>query len=169
MSRNKDLLLVVELAISSGMRKNEILTIRIRQIDFDNGWINIYETKNDNKRIIPISAALLKKFQLKIDREKLVADDFLFQSERDRARPRCVRVAFTNALKIAKVEDFRFHDLRHTTASYLAMSGVPIQTISRILGHKTIQMTMRYTHLNSAHLREAIQKISTVIVEEDIS
>jgi len=51
----------------------------------------------------------------------------------------------------------------------LAMSGVPIQTISRILGHKTIQMTMRYTHLNSAHLREAIQKISTVIVEEDIS
>ena len=75
MSRNKDLLLVVELAISSGMRKNEILTIRIRQIDFDNGWINIYETKNDNKRIIPISAALLKKFQLKIDREKLVTDD----------------------------------------------------------------------------------------------
>ena len=169
MSRNKDLLLVVELAISSGMRKNEILTIRIRQIDFDNGWINIYETKNDNKRIIPISAALLKKFQLKIDREKLVADDFLFHSERDRARPRCIRVAFTNALKIAKVEDFRFHDLRHTTASYLAMSGVPIQTISRILGHKTIQMIMRYTHLDSAHLREAIQKISSVIVEEDIS
>ena len=169
MSRNKDLLLVVELAISSGMRKNEILTIRIRQIDFDNGWINIYETKNDNKRIIPISAALLKKFQMKIDREKLVADDFLFHSERDRARPRCIRVAFTNALKIAKVEDFRFHDLRHTTASYLAMSGVPIQTISRILGHKTILMTMRYTHLDSAHLREAIQKISTVIVVEDIS
>ena len=71
--------------------------------------------------------------------------------------------------KIVKVEDFCFHDLRHTTASYFAMSGVPIQTISRILGHKTIQMTMRYTHLNSAHLREAIQKISTVIVEEDIS
>ena len=49
------------------------------------------------------------------------------------------------------------------------MSGVPIHTISKILVHKTIHMTMRYTHLNSAHLREAVQKISTLIDEEDIS
>ncbi len=69
------------------------------------------------------------------------------------------RQAFKKALKEAGLPDIRIHDLRHTFASWLALEGVPIQQIQQLLGHSSIQMTLRYSHLNPAILREAVQKI----------
>ena len=58
----------------------------------------------------------------------------------------------------AGIEDFRFHDLRHTFASHLVMAGVDIRTVQELMGHKDIRMTMRYSHLSDAHLKEAVNK-----------
>ena len=60
------------------------------------------------------------------------------------------------ALKKAQIEDFSWHDLRHSCASYLVMNGVQLRTVAEILGHKTFQMVMRYSHLSPDHLREAV-------------
>ena len=66
-----------------------------------------------------------------------------------------VTVAFERACKRAKIEDLRFHDLRHTFASYLTMGGVNLRTVQTLLGHKDLRMTMRYSHLSPEHLKEA--------------
>ena len=63
-------------------------------------------------------------------------------------------------MRLAKIRDFHWHDLRHTAGSYLAMSRVPLRTISEILGHSNAAMSYRYSHLSSEHLAEAINDLS---------
>jgi len=74
------------------------------------------------------------------------------------------RDPWNKALVVAEVEDFRWHDLRHSCASYLAMNGVPMRTIAEILGHKTLSMVQRYTHLSTEHLTEAISDMNRKFV-----
>ncbi len=70
-----------------------------------------------------------------------------------------VTVAFERACKRAGIKDFCFHDLRHTFASYLTMGGVNLRTVQTLLGHKDLRMTMRYSHLSTEHLREAVSTL----------
>ena len=69
------------------------------------------------------------------------------------------RKRFDAALRRAKITDFHFHDLRHTFASHLVMAGVDITTVSKLLGHKSLTMTLRYSHLAPAHLAEGVKKL----------
>ena len=73
-----------------------------------------------------------------------------------------VRTAFSNALKRAKITGFRFHDLRHTFASHLVKSGVDLLTVKELLGHKSIDMTLRYVHLSSSHKQKAIESLRLI-------
>src|SRR3989338_4727881 len=77
--------------------------------------------------------------------------------------PYNIRKSFETALKAAKIHKFRFHDLRHTFASHLAMSGVDLTTIKELLGHKTIQMTQRYAHLSRDHKASAVQSLGNLM------
>jgi site-specific recombinase XerD len=70
-----------------------------------------------------------------------------------------MRTAFENALTKAKINEFRFHDLRHTAASHLVMAGVSLAAVGAILGHKTSAMTSRYAHLSQDHLRDAVNAL----------
>ena len=65
-----------------------------------------------------------------------------------------------NTLKKAGITNFRFHDLRHTFASHLAMQGVDIPTFKDLMGHKTLEMTMRYAHLSPSHKQNAVEKLN---------
>jgi hypothetical protein len=67
---------------------------------------------------------------------------------------------FKRSLELAQMEDFTWHDLRHTFASRLVMKGVDLRTVQELMGHKTIQMTLRYAHLAPGHLAEAVQRLS---------
>ena len=71
-----------------------------------------------------------------------------------------IRNSFNGAVRRAKIEDFRFHDLRHTAASWLVMSGVDLLTVASILGHKDIRMTQRYSHLSPSHRVEAVEALT---------
>jgi site-specific recombinase XerD len=67
---------------------------------------------------------------------------------------------FEEALEVAELEDFRWHDLRHTFASRLVMAGVDLRTVQELMGHKTISMTVRYSHLAPTHLQEAVERLT---------
>ena len=71
-----------------------------------------------------------------------------------------VKKSFASALERAKITDFKFHDLRHTFASQLVMSGAELNTVREILGHKSMQMTMRYSHLTADHKKQAVELLS---------
>jgi integrase len=74
-----------------------------------------------------------------------------------------IKRSFATALRRSKIFDFHFHDLRHTFASHLVMSGVDLTTVSRLLGHKSLKMTLRYSHLAPAHLKQAVDILDSAI------
>jgi integrase len=89
--------------------------------------------------------------------------DLVFPSESNKTNPVEIRKAFDNALIAAEITDFRFHDLRHSAASYLAMNGATIADIAEILGHKTLSMVKRYAHLSESHTAKVLASMNKKI------
>jgi integrase len=161
-SHNPNLYLTVILAMSTGGRQAEIWGLRWKCVDLKNGFITFEETKNDEPRSVPLTGHAL---ELMMERSKVprVDTDLVFHSRVDRHKHFDFRRPFQMALKAAQIEDFRWHDLRHCAASYLVMAGVDMRTVAEILGHKTLQMTQRYTHLSPEHLKDAVAKMNRKI------
>ena len=84
----------------------------------------------------------------------------VFPSKADPKNGILLERPWRTALKKAGIKNFRWHDLRHSAASYLAMSGVQMRSIAELLGHKTLQMVKRYSHLNQDHLREEVNRMT---------
>ena len=84
----------------------------------------------------------------------------VFPSPNNPARSICIRTAWETAIKKADIVNFRFHDLRHSTASYLAMNGASLVEIAEILGHKTLQMAKRYSHLSEDHKTMVLERMN---------
>jgi len=161
-SHNTDLYLTVILAISTGGRRAEIWGLRWKCVDLKNGFITFEETKNDEPRSVPLAG---HAFELMMERSKVprIDTDLVFPSPKNPQNRFDFRRPFQIALKDAQIEDFRWHDLRHCAASYLVMAGVDMRTVAEILGHKTLQMTQRYTHLSPEHLKDAVAKMNNKI------
>jgi integrase len=145
---------VVLFALYTGLRKSEILNLKWNNIDFKNKMIIVDKTKTNERRIIPMNNAICKELQ---DISRNRNGDAIFAQEKINLRKN-----FEAALKRADIDDFRFHDLRHTFASYLVMSGASLIAVQQLLGHKEIRMTMRYSHLSQDHLQDAVNKLSFV-------
>jgi integrase len=158
-SHNPDLYLTVILAMSTGGRQSEIWGLNWKCVDLKNGFITFEETKNDEPRSVPLTGHAL---ELMMERSKVprVDTDLVFPSRVDRQKHFDFRRPFQMALKASQIKDFRWHDLRHCAASYLVMAGVDMRTVAEILGHKTMQMTQRYTHLSPEHLKDAVAKMN---------
>lgn len=160
-SSNPFLYLIVVLALSTGMRKSEILNLKWSDIDFERARIIIHETKNGERRAVPITGLA---FQLL----KNIRDDdilnfsyiFLGQMGQKGQKPIDIRFAWENAIKRARINDFKFHDLRHSAASYLAMNGATLAEIAEILGHKTLSMVKRYSHISEEHTSKVVERMN---------
>jgi len=149
-SGNADLLMAVLLALSTGARQSEVMGLRWPQIDLRAKTAVLLDTKNGERRTLPIvgEAHKLLKARAKVRR---IDDDRVFPPGPRAKKPDAVadlRAPWEAALTAAKISDFHWHDLRHTCASYMAMSGVSQIEMAKLLGHKTLAMTMRYTHLS---------------------
>jgi integrase len=153
---------VVLTALLTGMRKGELMSLTWDDIDFERGEIILTRTKNNERRIIPVGKDLLLVLQ-RLHNERPHAH-YVFSKPDGRPYGNW-RKAFETACVQAGIKNFRFHDLRHTFASYLAMAGHSAFTIQRLMGHKTIVMAQRYTHLSQAHLRDAVDQLGAKVVQ----
>jgi integrase len=157
-SRLPELEAIVLLALTTGMRRGEILALRWPDIDLKRRQLVLHKTKNTDRRSVPIvpSVAVLLEQLAKVRR--LDTDRIFPQPGKD--KPLEIDHWFELALREAGIEDFRFHDLRHTAASYLAMSGATSAEIAAVLGHRTLQMVKRYAHLSDAHTGSVVERMT---------
>jgi len=153
---------IVALALNTGMRRGEILNLKWRDIDIKREVIYLLDTKNKERREVPMNYDVKKVF-IGIPRHS--EGVYIFYNTNNE-RYRDIRKAFAKALKYAKITDFRFHDLRHTFASHLVMSGVDLNTVRELLGHKSIQMTLRYAHLSPKHKKHAVDVLGRKLAEK---
>lgn len=177
-SNNPHLYAVVVMALSTGARKNEIMSLTWKDIDLKRGLITLNETKNGERRGLPLASHALELVN-KLASVRRIDTNLLFprlipqttgakqdgdrQTNEQAKLPADIRNAFVNAVKAAGIEDFRFHDLRHSAASYLAMNGASLAEIAEVLGHKTLQMVKRYAHLSHAHTASVVQSMNDKI------
>ena len=165
-SRQKSLYPVVLLAISTGMRQGEILNLFWELpalppetgawgvVELDRKRVVLHRTKNGSRRVLPLSVGAMEAIK-----SLPHVGERLFPAK-DPKEPLDIRESFTSALRTAEIADFRFHDLRHSAASYLAMSGASMAEIAEILGHKTLQMVKRYSHLSDSHVAGVLERMN---------
>ncbi|MCP5231507.1 MAG: site-specific integrase [Zoogloeaceae bacterium] len=148
-SGNPHLYTAVVLALTTGARQNEILSARWNQVDFKRKTIVLRdgETKNGAGRVLPLTGEAFDLLKVRA-RIRDLNDDRVFPVAAELRAFGSLRTAWEAALSRAKITDFHWHDLRHTAASYLTMAGVGSMEVAKILGHKTLQMTARYSHLS---------------------
>lgn len=144
-SKSPHLYPIVVLALSTGMRQGEILGLTWEAVDLKSGHVTLFDTKNGETRGVPVVGVAL---DLLTEHAKVRRIDtpLVFPSTKG-STPINFRQGWLSAVEAAGIEDFRFHDLRHTAASHLAMSGATLAEIAEILGHKTLAMVKRYSHL----------------------
>lgn len=135
-------------ALHTGMRRGEILNLQWQDIDFQRKLLTIHKSKNGEKRSIPLSRTLCDALKgIKV----LNISGKVFPIS-----VRSLRAAFEMTLEKRGITDFHFHDLRHTFATRLVQAGVDFYRIKELLGHKSINMTMRYAHHYPESLRSSI-------------
>ncbi|OQX51659.1 MAG: hypothetical protein B5M53_10675 [Candidatus Cloacimonas sp. 4484_209] len=139
-------------ALSTGMRRGEIFKLKWKDIDFENNLITLSDTKSGYLREIKIDDDL-KEYLLGL--KSKARNEYVFLN-RNGEPYRDVKTAFKTALRKAGIEGVTFHTLRHTFAAHHAMKGTPIPTLMKLMGHRTIAMTMRYSHLSPDHLQQRV-------------
>jgi integrase len=156
-SKLPELYLIVMLALTTGMRRGEIVGLRWPDVDLERRLIVLNRTKNRERRSVPIvpEVAELLRDHGKVRR---LDTDLVFAS--DGKDPVWFDKYWYRAMRDAKVKDFRFHDLRHTAASYLAMSHATLAEIAAVLGHKTLAMVKRYAHLSDQHTEAVVERMT---------
>jgi len=161
---------VFVVTMDTGLRRGETLALRWRDIDWTNRLVNVRHTlykgtlqtpkSKGSRRSIPMTERVFETLTALRRTPAALEAEYVFSSEISTPLdPGNLRRALTATLKRAKMRKIRYHDIRHTFASHLAMAGVPIRTIQELMGHQTMDMTLKYAHLTEGHRREAMDKL----------
>lgn len=148
---------LVTIAVHTGMRKGELLGLQWPQVNFEQGFVTLLNTKNHERRDVPINETVKATLRA-MDRQ----DEYVFTGFYGRRFDRIKR-SFHDALKKSGIEDFRLHDLRHTFASNLVMAGEDLNTVRELLGHKDLTMTLRYAHLAPGKKAKAVNILDRIM------
>lgn len=177
------LYLLVLLAITTGGRRGELSNIRWRDVDFERCTASIHHTKNNEPRVLPLTNAVISELKrhkdvavsleqnkhdietgvTELNKYRDIGNSLVFASTIKPDKPFVFEKYWRKAMKDAEITNFRFHDLRHTAASYLAMAGATLHEIADVLGHKQIAVTMRYSHLCTDHKAKLINRVMSDI------
>lgn len=158
---HEQLYLAVVLSLSTGARQGEIMSLRWPQVNLAERTITLHKTKNGDRRVIPLVGEALGLLKGRA-RVRSLHDDRIFPASSKARKSEYLDLnrPWRDALKAAGIANFHWHDLRHTAASYLVMSGVSLVEVSKILGHRTLAMVSRYSHLSNDHVVEAGEKLA---------
>jgi len=152
---------IIAVALNTGMRQDEILSLKWTGVDLFRRTITLLVTKNMEKRTIPLNHSVLELLKSKSKVRHL--SGYVFASFADtKIQPRNLLRAFYSARKKAELEDVHFHDLRHTFATRLVQAGVELYVVKELLGHKTLKMTMRYAHHYPESLRHGVDVLEKI-------
>lgn len=154
---------IAGLAVATGMRRGEVLRLRWLDVDLKGGRIMLPQTKNGEARIVYLNT-LAQQALASVAQDDAKPTDLVFAGES--ITPENVSLAFLRACRSVKISDFRFHDLRHTAASWMRMNGADIHTVALILGHKDLRMAARYQHLSPAFLSDAVKLLDSAFAEK---
>ena len=141
-----------------------MLGLRWPDVDLKRATLTFQETKNGKRRAVPLTGQALALMGQHAKVRRL--DTALVFPDATGRKPLGIREAFEGAVKRAGIVDFRFHDLRHTAVSYLAVSGASLAEIAEVLGHKTLAMVKRYAHLSEAHTRGVVERMNRAVFGE---
>ena len=153
---------LIQLALHTGMRRGELLGLEWRRVDLQAGliYLEAEHTKAGKRRGIPLNraahAAIMSRLRFKA--QACPATPWVFCG-REGHRVQSVKRSFTTACHRVGIEDFRFHDLRHTCAAWLVTAGVPLPEVRDLLGHSTVRMTEKYAHLAPENVRLAVTRL----------
>jgi integrase len=148
---------IIKFAVNTGMRKGEIQNLKWHDINYERGIITLTETKNGETRYVPMNEIVR---EVLLSTRKNPESPYIFHHFCGKD-PYNFRKAFETAMTKAEIKDFRFHDLRHTFASHLVMAGVDLNTVRELLGHKSLDMTLRYSHLSPDHKARAVKVLES--------
>jgi integrase len=133
---------IVTLAVETAMRLSEIVSLRWENIDLDKAIAKLPDTKNGDLRLTPLSRTAIQLLSPMQKDEGQVFD----------ITPHAVSVAFSRAVRRAKIKDLHFHDLRHEGVTRLFEKGLNVMEVASVSGHRTMSMLRRYTHLRATEI-----------------
>ena len=153
---------IVEFAVNTGLRKGEIFDLKWTDVNMEQCVIWIHTSEKGAPRHVPMNDRV-REILDNLPRKSL----YVFSSRIKRcSKITDIKKAFRTAVEKAKIEDFRFHDLRHTFASHLVMAGVPLKAVSELLGHSTLKMTEKYAHLAPGYKQEQVKVLDEVFKQK---
>jgi integrase len=150
---------VVMFALGTGMRMGEILSLTWRAVDQPRRIVTVFQSKNGERRALPLNQTVLNVLRERAKVRSLHTDLVFPSQAHTPLEGSHLRRAFRVALKKARIQGFRFHDLRHTFATRLIQAGVELYKVQRLLGHKSPMMTQRYAHHYPESLREGVEML----------
>lgn len=151
---------IVVVALDTGLRQTEILELKFDNVDLEEGVIVVKQSKTLESKAIPMTDRVYEVLKRRLSGKTVGINKYVFATSKGtRILNSNLQREFRKALKKAGIKDFRFHDLRHTFASRLVQQGVDIYTVAKLLGHKDISTTQRYSHLNIQAAKTALLKL----------
>jgi integrase len=156
---------IVITALSTGLRKEELRNLTWQEVDLERGAIIICKDRSKNRtaRRVPLKGKALELLKSVRDQQRankiISMNGYVFPASTS-GKPFDLRASWERVRSRAEITNFRFHDLRHSCASYLAMNGASLLEIADVLGHKTLAMVKRYAHLADSHTAGVVERMN---------
>ena len=163
-SGSPNLYILVVLALHTGARKMELMSLTWPHVDLERGMLRLEQTKNGERRSVPVTGLALTL--LNDRRRKDPEAVAVFPANKGGTRPTEIIRPFRIAASKAGLAGMTYHDLRHVFASYLAMSGASTVEIAELLGHKQMAMVRKYVHFGQSHLSGTVERMGKLFLGE---
>ncbi len=160
---NKFLLPFVMIALTTGARKGEIISLTWDCVDLERGVIQLKDTKSGKPRSLNL-VGQAHDLLMTLHAERILCDIRVFPSK-TRFGNLDLKKPWERALKEAQIEGFRIHDLRHTFATFASQAGASNLELACAMGHSTLNMLLRYTNLDASHVRRLSEHVSNTLIE----
>ncbi len=149
----------VLMALTTGARRGELLGLRWCHVDMDRAEAVLHDTKNGDRRVLVLLPQVIEELARFAPKDAPTSQALVFRSRLRPSQPYATAKAFNEAVAAAGIKNFRFHDCRHCTASYMAQAGASLLEIADTLGHRQLRMVQRYAHLNTDSRRQLLTRV----------